>query len=123
MMEQSLFAKRRDAELRMLELQAEMAALDKEIAGAMPGVPDLGSARVALLPVTAGANVKWATTNLAEAVARDVSVAHLLRMDEKSAWLGLQLGEKGRVGIQLVSRSKPIRLEITPTEAAEVRYA
>lgn len=124
--QQVLFAKRREAERRMLELtakyQAEIDELDKEIAGAVPTI-ELGSSRAFLLPVEEGAEPRWATTNLAEAAAKDVTVAHLLRMDERSAWLGLQLGDKGRVGLQLVARAKPIRLEITPTEHADVRYA
>jgi len=122
MMEQERFEKLRAAQRRAQALAVQIAELEAEIAAEASTVPDLGQARVSLTPVTPGQNTKWLTTNLAEVVARDVSMVQLLRMDAKSAWLGLSMGDKGRVGIQLAARLKPIRLDIMPTEAADVRY-
>lgn len=121
MMEQALFKKRRDAQARQAELEAEIAAIDAEIAGQFTP-PELGLARVAMLPADEGGDVRWFTTNLREVVALDVRVAMIQRLDEKSAWAGFQLGDAGRVGLQIVARAKPIRLEITPTEHAGVPY-
>jgi len=121
MNEQGLFQRRREAERRQAELEAEIAALDAEIAGQFHP-PDLGAARVGMLPAVDGTNVRWFTTNLREVVALDVRVAMVQRLDDRTAWAGFQLGDKGRVGLQIVARAKPVRLEITPTEHADVRY-
>lgn len=122
MMEQARFRKRLEQQARMDALLAEIAETEQEIADQFKA-PDLGAARVGMLPVEEGADCRWFTTNLTEVVAREVGVAFLHRMDDRSAWLGLDLGkQEGRVGLQIVAKAKPLRLEITPTQRADVRY-